>query len=107
MGNIILILAVLYLVGIVYYAIQCIKVHKELKRNKAVYSYRLDLVDRCYPDTGLMNKIVDKHTYKEMLQSSKPLEDIYWFTPEEIKEIDNNHVSHLMRTYLAEKIKEQ
>lgn len=41
-----------------------------------------------------------------MLNSRKPLEDKYWFTPEEIEEIDSNHVSHLMRLYLAKKSKE-
>ena len=107
MGNIILtIIVVLYLVGIVYCAIQSSKVYKELKRNKAVFSYRLDLIYRCYPDTNLIGKIIDKYTYEEMLQSSKPLEDSYWFTPEEIEEINNNHISHLIRTYVAEKIKE-
>ena len=107
MGNIILtIIVVLYLVGIVYCAIQSSKVYKELKRNKAVFSYRLDLIYRCYPDTNLIGKIIDKYTYEEMLQSSKPLEDSYWFTLEEIEEINNNHISHLIRTYVAEKIKE-
>lgn len=93
MGNIIwIILAVLLLVGIVYCATQSNKVYKELVRNEAVYSYRLDLIDRCYPDIGLMEKIVHKHTYEEMLQSSKPLEDSYWFTPEEIEKINSNHI---------------
>lgn len=94
MGNIIwIIIAVLCLVSIVYCAIQGSKVYKKLKRNKDVYSYRLDLINRCYPDTNLMGKIIDKYTYKEMLQSSKPLEDSYWFTTEEIEEINNNYIS--------------
>lgn len=80
---------------------------KKLKRNDDVASYRLDLVHRCRPDIDLAEKIMNKHTYEEMLQSSKPLEDSYWFTPEEIEEINNNHISHLIRTYVAEKIKEQ
>lgn len=93
MGNIIyIILAVLCLVGVVYCTIQIDKAYKELERNGNVYYYRLDLIHRCYPDVGLMDKIINKHTYKEMLQSSKPLEDIYWFTLEEIEEI-NNHIS--------------
>ena len=108
MGNIIwTIIVVLCLVGIVYCAIQGSKVYKGLKRNKAVSSYRLDLIHRCYPDTNLMGKIIDKYTYKEMLQSSKPLEDSYWFTTEEIEEINNNYISHLMRISIAKKIKEQ
>ena len=108
MGNIIwIIIAVLCLVGIVYCAIQGSKIYKKLKRNKDVCSYRLDLINRCCPDTNLMGKIIGKYTYKEMLQSSKPLEDSYWFTPKEIEEINNNHLSHLIRTYVAEKIKEQ
>ena len=107
MGNIIwTIIVVLCLVGIVYCAIQGSKVYKGLKRNKAVSSYRLDLIHRCYPDTNLMGKIIGKYTYEEMLQSSKPLEDSYWFTPEEIEEINNNYVSRLMRTSIAKKIKE-
>ena len=55
----------------------------------------------------LVEKIVNKHTYEEMLKSSKPLDDIYWFTPEEIEEINNNYVSRLIRTCIAEKIKAQ
>lgn len=94
MGNIIcIILLVVWavcLVGLVCCAVQAV-----LKRNDDVASYRLDLIHRCYPDTDLVEKIVNKHTYEEMLQSSKPLEDSYWFTPEEIEEIN------------TEKIKEQ
>ncbi len=94
MGNIIwIIIAVLCLVGIVYCAIQGSKIYKGIKRKKAVYSYRLDLINRCYPDTNLIGKIIGKYTYKEMLQSSKPLEDSYWFTTEEIEEINNNYIS--------------
>mgnify|MGYP004649990933 FL=1 len=111
MGNIIcIILLVVWavcLVGMAYCSVQAVRSLKKLKRNDDVASYRLDLIHRCYPDADLVEKIVNKHTYEEMLQSSKPLEDIYWFTPEEIEEIDSNHISHLMRTYLAEKIKEQ
>ena len=55
----------------------------------------------------LVEKIVNKHTYEEMLKSSKPLDDIYWFTPEEIEEINNNYISRLIRTCIAEKIKAQ
>ena len=80
---------------------------KELKRNDDVASYRLDLIHRCYPDADLVEKVVNKHTYEEMLQSSKPLEDIYWFTSEEIEEINNNYVSRLMGACIAEKIKAQ
>ena len=94
MGNIIwIIIAVLCIVSIVYCAIQGSKVYKKLKRNKDVYSYRLDLISRCYPDPNLMGKIINKRTYNEMLQSSKPLEDSYWFTTEEIEEINNNYIS--------------
>ena len=94
-------------VGIAYCAVQAVRSLKKLKRNDDVASYRLDLIHRCYPDTDLLEKIVNKHTYEEMLQSSKPLEDSYWFTPEEIEEINNNYVSRLMRTCIAEKIKAQ
>ena len=95
------------LVGMVYCTIQSAKSLKKLKRNDDVASYRLDLIHRCYLDADLLEKIVNKHTYEEMLQSSKPLEDSYWFTPEEIEEINNNYVSRLMRTCIAEKIKAQ
>lgn len=84
-----------------------VKSLKELKRNDDVASYRLDLIHRCYPDADLVEKVVNKHTYEEMLQSSKPLEDIYWFTSEEIEEINNNYVSRLMGACIAEKIKAQ
>ena len=95
------------LVGMAYCAVQAVRSLKKLKRNDDVASYRLDLIHRCYPDADLVEKIVNKHTYEEMLQSSKPLEDSYWFTPEEIEEINSNHLSHLIKTYVAEKIKEQ
>ena len=94
-------------VGIAYCAVQAVRSLKKLKRNDDVASYRLDLIHRCYLDADLLEKIVNKHTYEEMLQSSKPLEDSYWFTPEEIEEINNNYVSRLMRTCIAEKIKAQ
>ena len=93
------------LVGMVYCTIQSAKSLKKLKRNGDVASYRIGLICRC-SDADLAERIVNKHTYEEMLQSSKPLEDSYWFTPEEIEEINNNHISHLIRTYVAEKIKE-
>lgn len=111
MGNIICITILVFwavcLVGMVYCAVQAVRSFKKLKRNDNVASYRLDLVHRCCPDIDLAEKIMNKHTYEEMLQSSKPLEDSYWFTPEEIEEINSNHLSHLIRTYVAEKIKEQ
>lgn len=111
MGNIICIIILVFwavcLVGLVYCAVQAVRSFKKLKRNDNVASYRLDLVHRCCPDIDLAEKIMNKHTYEEMLQSSKPLEDSYWFTPEEIEEINNNHLSHLIKTYVAEKIKEQ
>lgn len=103
---ILLVVLAVCLVGMVYCSVQEVKFLKKLKRNN-VASYRLDLIHRCYPDADLVEKIVNKHTYEEMLQSSKPLEDIYWFTPEEIEEINNNYVSRLMRTCIAEKIKAQ
>ena len=107
MGNIICItLLVFWAVCLVCCAVQAVRSFKKLKRNDDVASYRLDLVHRCCPDIDLAEKIMNKHTYEEMLQSSKPLEDSYWFTPEEIEEINNNHISHLIRTYVAEKIKE-
>ena len=91
-------------VGIAYCAVQAVRSLKKLKRNNDVASYRLDLIHRCYLDADLLEKIVNKHTYEEMLQSSKPLEDSYWFTPEEIEEINNN-IPRKMIAYTAEKIK--
>ena len=69
-----------------------------------MFSYRVNLIYRCSPDVDLLEKIVHKYTYEEMLQSSKPLEDSYWFTPEEIEEINNN-IPRKMIAYTAEKIK--
>lgn len=99
-----IILMVVGVVGIAYCAVQAVRSLKKLKRNDDVASYRLDLIHRCYPDVDLLEKIVNKHTYEEMLQSSKPLEDSYWFTPEEIEEINNN-IPRKMIAYTAEKIK--
>ena len=92
-------------VGTAYCLYKLINLLKKLKRNSNVFSYRVNLIYRCSPDVNLLEKIVHKYTYEEMLQSSKPLEDSYWFTPEEIEEINNNYVSRLMRTCTAEKIK--
>lgn len=91
-------------VGIAYYLYKLINLLKKLKRNRDVFFYRFNLIYRCSPDVDLLEKIVHKYTYKEMLQSSKPLEDSYWFTPEEIEEINNN-ISSKMIAYTAEKIK--
>lgn len=87
-----IILMAVCLANAIYCFIQAIKCFRKLNRNDDVLSYRLDLAYRCSPDIGLMKKIVHKHTYEEMLQSSKPLEDSYWFTPEEIEEINSNHI---------------
>lgn len=101
-----IILMVVGVVGIAYCAVQAVRsLKKKLKRNDDVASYRFNLINKCFPDVDLLEKIVHKYTYEEMLQSSKPLEDSYWFTPEEIKEINNNYVSRLMRKCIAEKIK--
>ena len=85
------------LVGMVYCTIQSAKSLKKLKRNGDVVSYRIGLICRCCSDVDLAERIVNKHTYEEMLQSSKPLEDKYWFTPDEIREINDNYISYLMR----------
>lgn len=99
MGNIIwIIISVLCLVGMVYCLIQASESIKRLERNREVYSYRINLINRCSPNVRLVEKIVDKYTYKEMLYSSKPLEDKYWFTPEEIEEINNNCISSCVNT---------
>lgn len=104
---ILLVVLVVCLVGIRYCVVRNTKALKELKRNDNVASYRFNLIYRCFPDVDLLDKIVNKYTHEEMLQSSKPLEDSYWFTPEEIEEINNNYVFRLMRTCIAEKIKDQ
>ena len=102
-----IILMVVGVVGIAYCAVQAVRSLKKLKRNDDVASYRIRLICRCCSDADLTERIVNKHTYEEMLQSSKPLEDSYWFTPKEIEEINNNYVSCLMRTCISEKIKAQ
>ena len=84
------------LVGMAYCTIQSAKSLKKLKRNGDVVSYRIGLICRCRSDADLAERIVNKHTYEEMLQSSKPLEDKYWFTPDEIREINDNYISYLM-----------
>ena len=104
MGIIICIILIVGVIGMAYCAVQAVRSLKKLKRNDDVASYRLDLVHRCCPDIDLAEKIMNKHTYEEMLQSSKPLEDSYWFTPEEIEEI-NNSTPHEIMTYTAERIK--
>ena len=105
MGIIICIILIVEVIGMAYGAVQAVRSLKKLKRNDDVASYRFNLINKCFPDVDLLEKIVHKYTYEEMLQSSKPLEDSYWFTPEEIKEINNNYVSRLMRKCIAEKIK--
>lgn len=93
-----IVILVICLVGMVYCLVQAGKSIKRLERNRKVYSYRINLIDRCSPNVRLAEKIVDKYTYKEMLYSSKPLEDKYWFTPEEIEEINNNCISSCVNT---------
>lgn len=109
MGNIIcIILLVVWavcLVGMTYSSIQTVRSFKKLKRNGEVASYRIELIRRCRSDVDLAERIVNKHTYEEMLQSSKPLEDKYWFTPDEIREINDNYISYLMRERITKKVK--
>ena len=93
------------LVGMVHCAVQSEKTLKRLKRNGDVASYRVDLICRCRSDVDLAERIVNKHTYEEMLQSSKPLEDKYWFTPDEIREVNDNYISYLMRERITKKVK--
>ena len=101
MGNIICITLLVFwavcLIGLVCCAVQAVRSFKKLKRNGDVASYRIRLICRCCSDADLAERIVNKHTYEEMLQSSKPLEDKYWFTPDEIREINDNYISYLMR----------
>ena len=88
------------LVGMVYCTL------KKLKRNGDVASYRVGLICRCCSDADLAERIVNKHTYEEMLQSSKPLEDKYWFTPDEIREINDNYISYLIRRRRTKRLKD-
>lgn len=103
---ILLVVWTICLVGMVYCAIQSVKSLKKLKRNDDVASYRVGLICRCLSDTDLAERIVNKHTYEEMLQSSKPLEDKYWFTPDEIREINDNYISYLMRRRITKRLKD-
>ena len=93
-------------VGTVYCLYKLINLLKKLKRNSDVFSYRFNLIYRCSPDVNLLEKIVHKYTYEEMLQSSKPLEDKYWFTPDEIREINDNYISYLMRGRITKRLKD-
>lgn len=95
------------LVGMVYCFVQSAKSLRKLKRNGDVASYRVGLICRCRSNADFAERIVNKHTYEEMLQSSKPLEDKYWFTPDEIREINDNYISYLMRERITEKVKGQ
>lgn len=110
MGNIICIIILVVwtvcLVCMVYCTTQSAKSLKKLKRNGDVASYRVGLICRCLSDTDLAERIVNKHTYEEMLQSSKPLEDKYWFTPDEIREINDNYISYLMRRRITKRLKD-
>lgn len=107
MGNIICIILIVAwavcLIGMIYSAIQANKSLKKLKRNDAVWFYRTRLIQRCSPDIELVEKIISKHSYEDMLNSCKPLEDKYWFTQEEIEKIDSNHISHIMEKYVEKK----
>lgn len=85
------------LVGMIYSAIQVSKSLKRLRRNDAVWNYRTGLIQRCSSDIELVEKIINKHSYEDMLNSCKPLEDEYWFTEEEIEKINSNHLSYLLR----------
>ena len=103
---ILLVVLTVCLVGMVYCAIQSAKYLKKLKRNDDVASYRIRLICRCCSDVDLAERIVNKHTYEEMLQSSKPLKDKYWFTPDEIREINDNYISYLMRRRITKRLKD-
>lgn len=104
MGYIILIVIfVICLVSIVHSGIQVSKSVKRLKRNDAVSFYRIRLVQRCSPNIELANKIINKHSYEDMFNSCKPLEDKYWFTPEEIEEINSNYMSCLIKAHVESK----
>lgn len=107
MGNIICIILIIVwavcLIGMVYSAIQASKSLKRLKRNDAVWFYRTRLIRRCSPDIELVEKIINKHSYEDMLNSCKPLEDKYWFTEEEIEKIDSNHIAHITEKYIEKK----
>ncbi len=93
---VLVVVLVVCLIGMVYSAIQANKSLKRLKRNDAVWFYRIKLIQRCSPDAELIKKIINKHSYEDMLNSCKPLEDKYWFTQEEIEEIDSKHVFHII-----------
>ena len=84
------------LIGMVYSSIQVSKSCKRLRRNDAVCHYRTGLIQKCSPDIELVEKIINKHSYEDMLNSCKPLEDKYWFTEEEIEKINSNHPSYLL-----------
>lgn len=103
---ILLVVWTICLVGMVYCAIQSVKSLKKLKRNGDVASYRVGLICRCLSDMDLAERIVNKYTYEEMLQSSKPLEDKYWFTPDEIREINDNYISYLIRRRRTKRLKD-
>lgn len=80
------------------------QISQRLKRNDAVWFYRTGLIQRCSPNIELAEEIIGKHSYEDMLNSCKPLEDKYWFTQEEIERIDSNHIAHITEKYMEKKM---
>lgn len=78
--------------GMIWCIIGMKKTHNLMIRNNLVYTYRAKLITRCYPNSNLSSRLISKYTYDEMLYSSKPLEDEYWFTNEEIEEINKQDI---------------
>lgn len=61
-----------------------------LIRNAKVYKFRSYLINLIYDKVDVNNfwsarRLLDKHTYRKMLYSFKPLKMEYWFTVEELK----------------------
>ena len=59
-------------------------------RNAKVHKFRLYLINLIYDKVDAVNfwdarRLFDKHTYRKMLYSFKPLKMEYWFTDDELK----------------------
>lgn len=80
MENVILIMLIIQLLVCVYVLI----------RTPKVYKFRRYLINHIYNKVDVNNfwdarRLFDKHTYRKMLYSFKPLKVEYWFTDEELK----------------------
>lgn len=102
---ILIILALTSIGCLIYSSVQMHKYNHRLKRNDKVYDFRSKLLSK----TGIFDKLYEekqkiwnKYSYEDMLNSKKPLTLEEWFTPEEIN-ILNNKEKKRFKNILNEK----